>query len=96
MEALETVDIDSAKVLQIIRSLDCNKAHEWDDISIAMLKICDCAAVQTRCHEIGSYPQTWKMANVLQIHKKESRQIKANYRQISFAKLRKNIREVDI
>ena len=89
MEALETVDIDSAKVLQIIRSLDCNKADGWDDISIAMLKICEYAAVPplcltyTQCLETGSYPQTWKMANVLPIHKKESRQIKTNYRPIS-------------
>ena len=89
MEALETVDVNSVKVLQIIQSLDCNKAHGWDDISVAMLKICDYAAVPplcpiyTRCLETGSYPQTWKMANVLPIHKKESRQIKADYRPIS-------------
>ena len=89
MKALETVNINSAKVLQIIRSLDCNKAHGWDDISIAMLKICDYAVlpplclIYMRCLETGSYPQTWKMANVLPVHKKESRQDKTNDRPIS-------------
>ena len=57
MEALETVDIDSAKVLQIIRSLDCNKAHGWDDISIAMLKICDYAVVGIRTKTPRTKPQ---------------------------------------
>ena len=35
------------------------------------------------CLETGSYPQTWKMANVLPVHNKESRLIKTNYRLIS-------------
>ena len=35
---LETIEIDANKVLKIIRSLDCNKAHGWDDMSVSMLK----------------------------------------------------------
>ena len=99
MEALETVNINSAKVLQIIRSLDCNKAHGWDDISIAMLKICDYAVVPPLCLiymwclETGSYPQTWKMANVLPVHKKDSRQNKTNYRPISLLPICRKIFE---
>ena len=38
---LETIEIDADKVLRIIRSLDCNKAHGWDDMSVSMVKICD-------------------------------------------------------
>ena len=49
MKALETVDIDSINVLQIIRSLDCTEAHGWDDIGIAMLEIFDYAAVPPLC-----------------------------------------------
>ena len=54
-----------------------------------MLKMCDYAVVPPlcliymRCLETGSYPQTWKMANDLPVHKKESRQIKTNNRSIS-------------
>ena len=29
---LETNDINGDNVLKIIRSLDCNKAHGWDDL----------------------------------------------------------------
>ena len=35
---LETIEIDANKVLKIIRSLDCNKAHGWDDMPVSMLK----------------------------------------------------------
>ena len=45
---LETIDINGDNVLKIIRSLDCNKAHGWDDLSVSMLKICDyCEYCQT-------------------------------------------------
>ena len=33
--------ISDEKILNIIRSLDSNKAHGWDDISVRMIKMCD-------------------------------------------------------
>ena len=39
--------------------------------------------IYERCIESGQYPQAWKRANVLPIHKKENRQLKKNYRPIS-------------
>ena len=54
-----------------------------------MIKICDAAIVNPlcliykKCLSGGTFPQIWKKANVLPIHKKESRQIKKNYRPIS-------------
>ena len=36
---LSTVDIDSKKILKLIQSLNSNKAHGRDGISIRMLKI---------------------------------------------------------
>ena len=86
---LEEVDIDREKVLKLIRSLDLKKAHGCDDISIAMIKICDASIVEPlciifeKCFEIGIYPSVWKKANIVPIHKKKSRQSKANYRPIS-------------
>ena len=86
---LEKISIDSAKILSLIRSLNTNKAHGWDDLSISMIKICDHSIVRPlcliyeRCIESGQYPQAWKRANVLPIHKKENRQLKKNYRPIS-------------
>ena len=54
-----------------------------------MLKICDEAifTFETNIHQLsgkGVYPNLWKKANVLPIHKKQSRQLTKNYRPISF------------
>ena len=76
---LETIEIHADKVLKIIRSLDCKKAHGWDDMSVSMVKICDSSIVRPlcliyeTCMHTGLFPDNWKKANVLPIHKKESR-----------------------
>ena len=86
---LETIFIDSAKFLNLIRSLYNNKAHGRDDLSILMIKICDhsferpLCLIYKRCIGSGQYSQAWKRANALPIHKKESRQLKKNYTPIS-------------
>ena len=86
---LENIEIDPSKVLKIVRSLDSNKAHGWDSLSISMIKICDAEIViplcliYEKCLATGKFPEIWKKANVLPIHKKESRQVKNNYRPIS-------------
>ena len=86
---LLSVGIDRSKALPLICSLDSKKAHRCDDLSIAMLKVCDFAIVEPlsliyeKCFESGKYPSLWKKANVLPIHKKESCQLKKNYRPIS-------------
>ena len=86
---LSSVGIDRSKVLLLIRSLDSRKAHGFDDLSIAMLKICDLAIVEPlsliyeKCLESGKYLSLWKKANVLLIHKTESHKLKKNYRLIS-------------
>ena len=79
---LANIDIDPDKVLKIIRSLDCNKAHGWDNLSVAMIKICDVGIVKplclicSQCLASGTFPEIWKKGNVIPVHKKESRQIK--------------------
>ena len=45
--SLESVTISGSDILKIIRSLDINKAHGHDEISIRMLKICDDAIDET-------------------------------------------------
>ena len=42
---LEDIEVSPRKIFELIRSLDSNKAHGCDDVSIAMLKICDEATV---------------------------------------------------
>ena len=54
-----------------------------------MIKICDAEVVKplclifNQCLETGVLPEMWKWGNVLPTHKKESRQLKKNYRPIS-------------
>ena len=75
---IEDIEVSPRKILELIRRLDSNKAHGCDDVSIAMLKICDEAIVlplqiiYTNCLEKGVYPNLWKRANVLPIHKKKA------------------------
>ena len=49
---LEDIEVSPRKILELIRSLDSNKAHGCDDVSIAMLKICDEAIVFTFTNNI--------------------------------------------
>ena len=85
----QSLEIDKEKVLRIIRALDSTKAHGCDDISISMIKMCDTSIVEPlclifeNCLETGVYPSIWKKANVIPVHKKNSRQSKENYRPIS-------------
>ena len=77
---LENIENDPSQVLKIIRSLDSNEAHGWDSLSISMIKICDAEIiiplflVYETCLATGKFSEIWKRANVLPIHKKESRQ----------------------
>ena len=76
---LEGFVINWERVLRLIRSLDSKKAHGCDEISIAMIKICDLSIVEPLCIifedclETGMYPSLWKQAKVIPIHKKDSR-----------------------
>ena len=75
--------------MSIIRSLNSNKAHGWDDISIRMVKMCDesiaypLKIIFETALKFGIYPDKWKKANVVPVHKKESKNILKNYRPIS-------------
>ena len=84
-----TFAISEEKILQIIRSLNPNKAHGWDEISVRMIKLSDAALVAplkiifTNCLRSGIFPQIWKHANVVPVHKKNENNLKGNYCPIS-------------
>ena len=77
------------KILNILRSLSPNKAHGWDEISVRMIKLSDDALVLplkiifTNCLRRGLFPEVWKHANVVPVHKKNEKNLKGNYRPIS-------------
>ena len=74
-----------------------NKAHGWDGIAIRMIKICDetialpLKIIFDTALKSGSYPDKWKRANVVPVHKKESKNILKNYIPISLLPVRGNI-----
>ena len=75
---LESVDVDKEKVLNILRSLDPKKAHDYDDISISMIKIYDSEIVEPlhlifeKYLDAGVYLISRKRANIIPIRKKTS------------------------
>ena len=75
-ESLTTIDFSNNDILKIIRSLDPNKAHGHDKISIAMVKICDDSISKPlklifECHlESGKIPSKWKKPNVIHFIKR--------------------------
>ena len=87
--SLSDISFSHAQIVAIIKKLDSKKANGFDSITAAMLKVCpDEVAIPLflifkKCLESGSFPSTWKHANVQPVHKKNCRQDKSNYRPIS-------------
>ena len=86
---ISDLNISEEKILNIIRSLNPNKAHGWDEISIRMIKINDASLLTplriifTNCLRQGVFPEIWKCANVVPVHKKNEKNVKSNYCPIS-------------
>ena len=86
---LTSINFSDNDILKIIRSLDINKAHGHDDISVRMVKICDdsikkpLSIIYKNCIKTGIYPNAWKKSNIVLVHKKGDKQIVNNYRPVS-------------
>jgi len=87
------------QILNITRSLNPNKAHGWDDVSVPMMKMCDDSPVLPlelifeNCLRRGVFPEVWKRGNVVTVHKKNSKNLKQNYRPISLLPILSKIME---
>ena len=68
---LSSLKINEDDILSIIKSLNSNKSHGLDKLIFK-------ASMQE-----GVFPDCWKKANVVPIHKKESKNLLKNYRPIS-------------
>ena len=66
---LDRANFDTTKILTIIRSLNVNKAHGWDEVSIRMVTICDETLVLPLqlifqfSSDTGTFPNYWKIGN---------------------------------
>ena len=87
--SLSSIVINGDNVLKLIRSLDVNKSHGFDNISVRMLKLCDTSIIkplviifQNALNDV-CFPLMWKKANVTPIHKKGDKTDICNYRLVS-------------
>ena len=86
---LSSLKINEDDILSIIKRLNSNKSHGWDKLSITMIKMCNKTLVYPlklifkASTQEGVFPDCWKKANVVPIHKKESKNLFKNYRTIS-------------
>ena len=69
---LSSLQFEDNDVIKIIRSLNTNKAHGHDDISIKML--CDLAIIKPlsirfrNCINHSAFPDSWTKSNICTIH----------------------------
>ena len=86
---LDKILFNDDDIITHICSLNPNKAHGCDGITIRMIQICDdtlvipLSIIYTNCIKKGVFPKLWKMANVVPVYKKDSKQLMKNYRPIS-------------
>ena len=85
---LTSINFSGSDILKIIRSLDINKAHSHDDISVRMVKIRGDAMKKPLsitykdCIETGTYPNAWKKSSIVPVHKKGDKQVVNHYRPV--------------
>ena len=86
---LSSVRFSQDDFAKIIQNRDSNKAHDHDNISIRILKICGSSMYKPlemifkQCIETGFFPSEWKKANMVPIHKKGDKQTLENYLPVS-------------
>ena len=90
---LNSIDFSFEEILKIIRSLDVNKAHGHNDISIRMIKISDNPLLRRlsllfkKSFDNSYFPELWKKSNIVPVHKKHDKRSFKNYRSISLVPL---------
>ena len=86
---ISDIEIKEDDIRFIIKNVNPKKAHGWDDVSIHMIQLCGKSIVKTAKYlfesslTAGAFPEDWKKANIIPVHKKESRNCLNNYRPIS-------------
>ena len=87
--SLSNVRTTESEVLDLLKSVDIDKACGPDGIGNLILKLCTDGISSSFSNLInlslseGKFPDAWKLANVTPIFKKDDRQSKVNYRPVS-------------
>ena len=83
------ITIKNDEIISLIRKINPDKATGSDGISGQMLLLCDDSVILplkiifSNILSTPIYPNLWKVANVIPIHKKGDKQLIKNYRTIS-------------
>ena len=86
---IKSFHVTENDILAIIKTLYPNKAHGCDKISIKMIKICTQSLtlplkiIFEHSLKKGKFPDIWKKANVVSVHKREDKVLVKNYRPFS-------------
>ena len=86
---LNNITFSNDDISKILKTLNPNKAHGYDGISIKMILLCvdtissPLSKIFKTAIENGIFPDEWKKGNVVPVHKKENKQLIKNYRPIS-------------
>ena len=86
---LNDITFDNEKLLKIIQTLDASKAHEYDGISIRMVKLSSPSVIKPlsiifqNCLKFSTFPDDWKKGKIVPVHKKNSKQLVNDYRPVS-------------
>ena len=88
-QKLSPLEFCTDDIVKIIKSLDPNKAHGHDEISIRMIKLCATSISKPlsilfiNCFKNQCFPNEWKKANIVPVYKKNDKQLIKNYRPVS-------------
>ena len=84
---LSSLEISEADIFAIIKNLDPNKSHGWDNLSIKMIKLSNKSITyplklifEESLHK-GAFPSCWK--KVVPVNKKKDKNLFKNYEPIS-------------
>ena len=82
---LGSLDFNKGELLQIIRALNINKAHGYDNISIRMIKICDRSLLKPLNILFRNSVKSWYLEKsvISSLLTKNDKQLVKNYRPIS-------------
>ena len=71
--------------ISLIKKLDPGKDHRCENISIKMIKICSDSLtaplriIFEQSLKKDNYPEIWKKANVVPVHKKDDKDLSKSY-----------------
>ena len=84
--SLGTITINRKLILDIIKSLNVNKAYGPDNISGRIFEL-PLSIIFNNIINNWIFPNLWKSDNITSVHKKDSKQVVKNYRPISLLPL---------